>query len=313
MSAPPTVGIDLGGTSVKVGVLGEDGSRLASRDFPSELERGPADLARRMAEAARALGARARAGNHTEGSIGLAVPGLLDRAAGIVLASPNLVPIEGYPLRDELARLLGLGPGCVRFENDANAAAVGEHRAGAARGEDDFAMVTLGTGVGGGILLEGKLVIGEGGLAGELGHLVLDPRGPACGCGGRGCLEQYASATAASRRAREAGLEPDLVRLTQLAREGAGRERDLLAAIGRDLGRGLAAPAILLDLRCFVIGGGFGAAFDLLHPGILEGLLERTFGRRADDFRVLPALLGGDAGWIGAAALGRDSLEAPCE
>ena len=291
------VGIDLGGTSVKLGALDEHGKTVESHEFPSELHRGPADLTRRMADAARAFGA--------ERSLGLAVPGLLDRAAGLVLASPNLAPIEHFPLRDELARLLGLDPRCVRFENDANAAAVGEHRAGAALVEHDFAMVTLGTGVGGGILLGGELVIGEGGLAGELGHIVIDPRGPLCGCGGHGCVEQFASATAAMRRAREAGLEPDLVRLSAMARSAPGPERKLLREVGRDLGRALAAAAILLDLRCFVIGGGFGGAFDLLHPGIVEGLLERTFGRVAEDYRVLPAALGGDAGWIGAAELGR--------
>lgn len=305
MSAPVgrAVGIDLGGTMVKVGALDVDGVPRESSSFASQLERGPADLARRMAAAARALG--------TAGSIGLAVPGLLDRAAGVVRSSPNLAPIEGFPLRDELARLLDLEPARVRFENDANAAAVGEQRAGAARSERDFAMITLGTGVGGGLLLDGRLVIGEGGLAGELGHLVIDPAGPPCGCGGRGCLEQYASATAAGRRAREWGLGEDPVDLTNRARAGGEPERELLREIGRDLGRGLAAPAILLDLRCFVVGGGFGAAFDLLRPGILAGLLERTFGRRAEDFRLLPAALGGDAGWIGAATLGREVLAHP--
>jgi glucokinase len=304
VSTPPragrSVGIDLGGTSVKLGALDLEGAPIDSLSFPTELDRGPADLARRMAEAARALG--------VEGSLGLAAPGLLERGRGVVTASPNLAPIEGFPLRDELARLLGFDPRRVRFENDANAAAVGEHCAGAARGEHSFAMATLGTGVGGGILLEDRLVIGEGGLAGELGHVVIDPRGPRCGCGGRGCLEQYASASAAARRAREAGLEPDPVRLTALARGGAGPERDLLSAIGRDLGRGLAPLVTLIDLRCFVIGGGFGAAFELLLPGLVEGLLERTFGRRPGDFRLYPATLGGDAGWIGAARLGRQTL-----
>lgn len=293
-----TVGIDLGGTSVKIGALDGAGRPLQSEEFQSQLELGPADLARRMAEAARKLGVGQ--------TIGLAVPGLLDRAAGIVRQSPNLAPIEGFPLRDELARRIGLEPSRVRFENDANAAAVGEQRAGAARGERDCVLATLGTGVGGGILLGGRLVIGEGGLAGELGHVVIDPAGPPCGCGGRGCLEQFASATAAMRRARAAGLDPDLVSLTARARRGPGPEAELLAAIGRDLGRGLAGAAILLDVRCFVIGGGFGAAFDLLRPGILEGLLERTFGRDPGDFRLLPAALGAEAGWIGAACLGAE-------
>lgn len=294
-----SVGVDLGGTSVKVGALDAGGRRIGTREFPSELERGPADLARRMAEAARSLGVGS--------TLGLAVPGLLERAAGVVRKSPNLAPIEGFPLRDELARLLRLDPGRVRFENDANAAAVGEQRAGAARGERDCVLATLGTGVGGGVVLGGELVIGEGGLAGELGHLVIDPRGPRCGCGGHGCLEQFASATAAMRRANERGLDPDLAGLAARARRAAGPERELLEDVGRDLGRGLAIAATLLDVRCYVVGGGFGAAFDVLRPGILAGLVERAYGRGPDDFRLRPAALGAEAGWIGAALLASEA------
>ena len=293
------IGIDLGGTALKAGALEPDGAPGESRTLPTQLERGPEDLVERMARAARELGAGR--------SVGLAVPGLLDRDAGVVLASPNLKAIEGYALRDELARRLGLAPRCVAFENDANAAALGEHRAGAARDERDFVMVTLGTGVGGGIVLRGELVVGEGGLGGEVGHVVVDPRGPLCGCGSHGCLEQYASATAAMRRARERGLDEDLVRLSGRARQEDGPERRLLHEIGADLGRGLAAAATLLDVRCFVVGGGFGAALDLLREGVLAGLAERTFGRARDDWRLVPAALGGDAGWIGAAAIGADA------
>ncbi len=297
-----SVGVDLGGTSVKVGALDASGQRIGTREFPSELERGPADLALRMAQAARSLGVGS--------TLGLAVPGLLERTSGIVRKSPNLAPIEGYPLRDELARLLSLDPARVRFENDANAAAVGEQRAGAARGERDCVLATLGTGVGGGVVLGGELVTGEGGLAGELGHLVIDPAGPRCGCGGHGCLEQFASATAAMRRARERGLDPDLVALAERARRVPGPERELLADIGRDLGYGFAVAATLLDVRCYVVGGGFGAAFDVLRPGIEDGLVERSYGRTADDFRLLPAVLGAEAGWIGAAILAAEAKRA---
>jgi glucokinase len=168
-------------------------------------------------------------------------------------------------------------------------------------------MVTLGTGVGGGFVLGGALYAGPGGMAGEIGHVVVDPAGPPCGCGSRGCLEVLASATGAQRRALELGLPPEepgnLVMLAERARQGASPERELLRQIGLDLGRGLAAVVTLLDLRLFVVGGGFGAALDVLLPGLREGMSERSYGERLEGVRVLPAALGADAGWIGAAKL----------
>jgi glucokinase len=141
-------------------------------------------------------------------------------------------------------------------------------------------------------------------MAGEVGHIVIEPSGPLCGCGSHGCLETLASASAASRRAAQAGLTDDLVRLAELAREREGPERALLVAIGRDLGHGLAVATSLLDLRSFVIGGGFGAALDTLLPGVRAGLAERCYGERLKSVRVERAELGADAGWIGAARLG---------
>ena len=293
------VGIDLGGTAIKAGSITSDGKVVARREMPSELQRGPADLLDRMAQLARELG--------VESCVGLGVPGLVDLAGGRVLQSPNLGCIQEVPLVAELARRLNL-PAGVHLENDANAAAIGEHWLGRGRSEQDLLLVTLGTGVGGGLILGGVLYAGPGGMAGEIGHVVVDPDGPLCGCGSRGCLETLASASAASRRATAAGLPRgapgDLVRLAEVARASAGPERDLLFAVGRDLGRGLAAALALLDLRCFVIGGGFGAALDTLRPGIRTGIAERCYGERLKSVRVEPAELGADAGWIGAARLG---------
>jgi glucokinase len=299
------IGVDLGATKIAAALVTRSGRVLAARQTLTLVEQGAAAVIERIAAEVRALASGAP--GEVVG-VGVGSPGLVDSRRGIVQRAVNMRWDEVHLARRLSEHLGGLA---VRVENDANAAAVGEQRAGAARGERDFIMVTLGTGVGGGLLLAGELVVGEGGLAGELGHLVIDPAGPPCGCGGRGCLEQYASATAAMRRAAQAGLETDLVALTARARAAEGAERALLHAIGRDLGRGLAAPAILLDLRCFVIGGGFGAACDLLSQGIIEGLLERTFGREAEDFRLLSAALGPEAGWIGAATLGRESLARP--
>ena len=293
------VGVDLGGTAVKAGAVDASGRVLARRSIPTALERGPADLVARIAALARELGCR--------GALGLGTAGLIDRERGVVIECPNLHALEGHPLRDELALALGLDPRDVVLENDANAAALGEHWLGRGRGERDLLLVTLGTGVGGGLVLAGGLYAGPGGMAGEIGHVVVDPDGLPCGCGRRGCLETLASASAASRRARELGLPTespgDLVRLAAIARERAGPERELCAAVGRDLGRGLAAAVSLLDLRCFLFGGGFGAALDVLEDGVRAGLAERSYGRRLAGVRLARAELGPDAGWIGAARL----------
>lgn len=294
----PLVGIDLGGTAIKAGAISAAGEPIRRLELPAEVERGAEHVVRRIAELARELGCA--------GGLGLGVPGLLDRRLGLVTASPNLGPIAGFPLRDALARELGLAPSRVLLENDANAAALGEHWIGGARGESDLLFVTLGTGVGGGLVLGGRLYAGTGGLAGEIGHVIVEPEGLPCGCGRRGCVETLASATAARRRARERGLLAELAELSAAARSGDGAARSLFRAVGRDLGHALALCVTLLDLRCFVVGGGFGAAIDQLEEGILEGILERSFGREREDLRILRATLGPDAGWIGAAALLRD-------
>ncbi|MDP6538082.1 MAG: ROK family protein [Planctomycetota bacterium] len=288
------VGIDVGGTAIKGGAVSADGEVLDKGEIPAAVDEGPEAVVDRIAALARGLGARA--------ALGLGVPGLLDRDEGVVLSSPNLRPLDGFPLRDELARRLGIAPPAVRIENDANVAAIGEHWLGGARGEDHVLMITLGTGVGGGLILDGHLFVGDGG-GGEVGHTVVDPAGPPCGCGQRGCVEVLASATAARRRALEAGLSDDLIELAAAARAAQGPERTLLEAVGRDLGRGLGTVVTLLDVRCFLIGGGFGRALDVLIGGIAEGIAERSTGPDREDLRILPATLGPDAGWIGAARM----------
>lgn len=293
------VGLDLGGTSIKAGALAQDGRVLARDQAPTPLDEGAEAVLDALAACARAV-ARERAIER----VGLGTPGLVDRARGLVEASPNLEAMVGAPLREGLARRLGLASARVRIENDANAAALAEEKLGAGRARGDSCMVTLGTGVGGGLVLGGELFVGPGGLGGEIGHLVIHAGGEPCGCGNRGCLEQYASATAAERRARAAGLEPDLERLAGRARASDGPERRLLGEIGRDLGRGLGLVVTLLDLRTFIVGGGFGAALDLLAAGARRGIGETTFGRRKDAIELVAAALGADAGWIGAALLG---------
>jgi glucokinase len=296
MSQDRWVGIDIGGTSVKAGALGADGSTIEEANFDPEFARGPSHALDAIAREARRLGAQE--------TLGVGVPGLLRRQDGYVLSSPNIKGFKDLPLRDELARRLGIAPSKVIVENDANAAALGEQWLGAGRGAGDLLMVTLGTGIGGGLILDGKLYAGAG-LGGEVGHVVVDPLGPACGCGSRGCLETLASATAARRRSLAAGLPTekpgDLKLLCDRARSGHGPEKQLLFEIGRDLGRGLGPVICLLDVNLFVFGGGFSAALDTLEGGIRVGADERSYGGRGAHLQLVRATLGPAAGWIGAA------------
>lgn len=290
------IGIDLGGTGIKAGRVDATGEQRTRLEVAARVDEGAEAICQRIVDLAREL-------DHGD-TIGIGVPGLIDRKRGLVTHCPNLAPMEGFPLRRELAAKLGIAPEGIRLENDANVAALGEHWLGGARGVDNVLVVTLGTGIGGGLILGNRLFTGTGGLAAEIGHLCVDPKGPVCGCGNRGCLETLASATAASRRALEAHLDGDLRQLSENARSGHTASRELLREIGVDLGRGLAQAVMLLDLDSFLIGGGFGAALDLLLPGIQDGLLERSYGRTRESFQILPATLGADAGWIGAAKLG---------
>ncbi|MCE9595405.1 MAG: ROK family protein [Planctomycetes bacterium] len=299
MNAEERVGIDVGGSAIKAGRIARDGQIRAEQTWKTpHFERGPAHVLDGIAELARSLGARE--------ALGIGVPGLLERARGFVVESPNLPGFRDLDVRGELARRLDFQPANIRVENDANAAAVGELWLGGAHGERDALLLTLGTGIGGGLILNGELFAGEG-MAGEVGHVVITPDGQPCGCGRRGCVEQYASATAARRRALEAKLPReapgDLELLAARARENAGPERDLCFAIGRDLGRGIGPVLCLLDIRCFVFGGGFSGALDVLEPGIRVGIDERSYGERQHAVRLVLATLGPKAGWIGAAKL----------
>jgi len=295
-------GVDVGGSALKIGVLAQDGSRRAERSLAVR----PGESAQAIfAGAARML--RELAGGAPR-AVGVGLPGLLDRVKGCVPQSPNLPWLVDVPVAEVLGEALGVPAAAIRLENDANAAALGEQWLGSARGLSNMLLLTLGTGIGGGLILCGELFIGEG-LAGEPGHLNIDPNGPPCGCGSRGCLEMFASATAARRRAQERGLPReapgDLVRLAELARAHAGAERELLHEVGYDLGRGLAQVLALLDVRTFVFGGGFSAALDVLEPGIRRALAEWSYGERVGAVRLLAASLGPSAGWIGAARLVR--------
>ncbi len=302
--ARPLLGVDLGGTFTKIALVTPAGEVLGRERIETRVADGVDSWISRLATASRDLGSFHRAG--------VAVPGALDRAGGTVVASPNLPDWATYPLRTRLEAALGVA---VTLENDANAAAVGESRWGLAadRGWRNFVLFTLGTGVGGGIVLDGRLFVGPGGLAGEVGHLVAEPEGLPCGCGQKGCVETIASvsgmiatatrAIAPDRRAPTSGLE--LARWLS-GSEGGPRESAARAAVdaaGAALGFCVAQIVTLIDVRVFLFGGGGAGMLEDLEPALRRSLARHVYGRSLESIEISPSALGNDAGVLGAAAL----------
>ena len=294
MSQLPAIGVDIGGTKIAAGLVDTDGNivRHDRVDTPDaeQIPSAVAELARRIR------------GEESISGLGVGAAGFIDDTRSTIMFAPNI------DWRDEpLARRIEAGIDVpVAIENDANAAAWGEFRYGAGYDTDDLVLVTVGTGIGGGIVHRGSLIRGGYGCAGEIGHMRVVPDGHECGCGQRGCWEQYASGQALERLAsRELnGIEgPDL---TRVARDGNQEAADLLAEIGHWLGAGIASLCAVLDPRVVAIGGGVAAAGDLL-----MGPAREAFDRYwpAADYRPSPVLrlaaLGNRAGIIGAADLSR--------
>lgn len=317
----PSVGVDVGGTKVLAVLADAEGAVLAEarRSTPGATDAPGVVVADSVAEVLADL--EAAAGRDLgDLTVGVGVPGMLS-FDGVVAFSPNLPSTSGADLPKVLAARLA-GRHCV-VTNDADAAAVAEHRLGAAREVDDFVLVTLGTGIGGGIVSGGRLLRGSAGFAGEIGHVVVDPSGPRCPCGKRGCWERYASGAGVARLAREAAVagrlgalarsvgDPEAVRGEDVTHAAAAGDREALAVleeVGWWLALGLANLAAILDPSCFVLGGGLSEASAMLLPPTrrhLVGLLEG--GERRPLITVVAAELGSHAGAIGAALLAADA------
>jgi glucokinase len=293
---PLAIGVDIGGTKVAGGVVDDAGRILADTRRPTPADDSDAALAA-VVEVVEEL-----RGGHDVAAVGVAAAGYVSADRTTMLFAPNL-PWADVAVRDRVADAVGLP---VDVENDANAAAWAEYRYGAGQGEADLVCLTVGTGIGAGIVLDGRLFRGRFGIAGEPGHLCAVPGGLPCGCGNDGCLEQYASGTALARYARERGDDRDGEALTEAARAGETLAVQAFAAIGEWLGRGLADIATLLDPGLFVIGGGVANAGDLLLGPARASYLDHLSGaahRPHADVRL--AALGNNAGLVGAADLAR--------
>ena len=303
------VGVDVGATKIAAGVISAEGKVLNRARYPTA--RTPQKLLLGIARAV----SEVRDGFEAEGAC-VAVPGLLLAEEDTVAYSPNLHAIEGIRLKDELEPEIGLP---LTIENDNNAAAWGEFRFGAGSGADHLVYVGLGTGIGGGVIVQGRLLHGAQGAAGELGHVTVQPTGPRCACGNRGCLEAFASGNAIGRRAREVAAEKPksaLGRLaaerevlgedaTRLGLEGDEAALSVLKEAGRWLGIGLAGFVNVFNPDIVVVGGGAMGAGELMLEPAREEVRLRARSPSRDLVEVREAALGPDSGAIGAAALAR--------
>lgn len=329
------IGVDLGGTNLRIAAVDVDGRLIEKVTLGTRIALGSDRVLDDMCDSIRRLSDKYQDGSNLLG-IGIGVPGIIDMETAMIRESPNLPGWSDTPVRKEIERRLRTR---VILENDANSAAFGEKWLGAARYVDDMAIITLGTGVGGGIVLNGRIWHGMNGMAGEFGHTTLEPDGVLCGCGNRGCVEQYASASAVMRMAKAAiasGHAPALAKAASsdpefsakavynLAVQGDADARRIFQEVGRALGILIGNLVNSLNLPMYVVGGGVSSAWDAFSPNIFEQLRQRCMvyaatappsqsGDQGASAQVDPkvsrktiitrALLGSDAGLYGAARL----------
>jgi glucokinase len=295
-----SIGVDLGGTNLRAAAITEKGDVLEKIAGRTELSAGRDAVIQDIVDAINSL-KEAVKGESLAG-VGLAVPGFILMEPGIIVGSNNMPEFEGFPVRDDIERRLGTK---VFLENDANAAALGEKWMGAGREVDDLVLLTLGTGIGGGIISHGKVLHGYVGMAGELGHITVDPNGNPCGCGNFGCLEKHASATAIAAMARLLSLGDNLSAedVYHLAVDGNERARTVFQAMGRALGVALATLINIFNFPLYLLSGGPLPAWDYFAPTMFAEVQLRSFTYRNAKTRIEKATLGSLAGLYGAACL----------
>ncbi len=321
------IGADLGGTNLKTALVNPRGKILEFRISQAPVDQGAESVCKELVVQCRALVNSAVKLGLKAAAVGLGVAGKIDRSAGSVIFSPNLPVLDGYPLGQELGRNLGIP---VRMENDANVFGLGESLAGAARGLRNWVGIVLGTGTGGCLFFNGKLWEGDClGFSGEIGHMIVEPGGPACPCGSKGCLEAFASARAlisgakkavSGQRLKEGPLHA-LERQEKLsartiyacAKRGDPAAMELFDKMGWALGICLASIFSALGIRRAVIGGGVSSAWDLF-----IGSLEKTLAQNCSMLDpgaavILRSSLGNDAALIGAASLCLKGEKGGCE
>ncbi len=308
------IGIDVGGTNIRMGMVTQEGELWRKIQYPTNIAQGGLALFERMVLKLEDFIRGGIQGVDPRISIGIGIAGAIDMRRGIITSSPNLPDLKGFALRDFLEKKISHP---IVIENDANAFTMGEGWVGAARGSIHYCGITLGTGVGGGIVVEGKILHGAGGMAGEVGHMVINSEGPLCGCGGRGCLEVYASATGIRRMTLEAveqgrgegilkwsGGDPQEItseKIFEAAQSGDLTAKNIFNEMGRYLGLGLVNLIHLFNPEKIVIGGKVSRAWDYFIGSAMETIQERSTKGSREDVQIIQAKCGDDAGMLGAA------------
>lgn len=306
------IGVDIGGTAIKVGICNAKGELLHRFEGPTEASKGADHLVDNIVSYVRRIIEQADYKWEDVAGVGVGMAGFLDIPNGFVKLSPN-IGLRDFPLQENLEAKLGIN---VKINNDANVAALGEAWSGAGAGRDHIVCLTLGTGVGGGVIIDGKIYQGFSGVAGELGHMAVVPDLEAvqCGCGQMGCLETVSSATGVIRMANDAvergdktslGLLKDITAKDVFDAAKAGDEvaQRIVQRAAHYLGKSIALIAVIINPQRFIFGGGMSRAGDILFDAIKENFNTYTSDIVRDGVDIVPAVLGNDAGVIGAAGL----------
>jgi glucokinase len=309
------IGVDLGGTNLRFGLVREDEKIISRRRTGTVAVEGVEIVLERLTSGIQALAKKAQAKGMKIAGIGIGVPGIISAKEGIVRLSPNLPGWKDIPLGLRLKESFSYP---VHVENDANAYALGEYWFGAGKGTSSMVCITLGTGVGGGIILGGNIWRGADGMAGEVGHITVNPDGPLCQCGNRGCLERYSSATAVIEMAdaaiargkktslknlKKAGLAITAEAVADAAKKGDRVACRIFSEAGKYLGIAIADLINLLNIECVVIGGGMAGAWDIFIGPLKEEVRSRAFKIPARRCKIVRGKLKDDAGILGAAGL----------
>jgi glucokinase len=295
-----SIGLDLGGTNLRAAAVTADGNMLDKVSGKTDMHEGRDAVIADMVDAINEL--KARCGTERLAGVGIGVPGFIVIEKGVISGSHNLKDFDNYPIRDDISQRLGAP---VILENDANAAALGEKWIGAGRDVNDLVMLTLGTGIGGGIITNGRVLHGALGMAGELGHVTVLPDGNPCGCGNHGCLEKHASATAIVGMARMMHLGDDITAegVYRLAVAGNPQARQVFETVGKMLGIALANLINTFNFPLYLLSGGVLAGWDQFAPSMMAEVQKRSYTFRVTNTRIEKATLGNQAGLYGAAYL----------
>jgi glucokinase len=315
------VGVDLGGTNVRIGIVTPTGRVLKKEEYGLDPSQGGLKSVEELVSNLKNFLQKGIGKNNQLLGIGIGIAGAIDMKKGRIINSPNIPGLNGFGIREFIKKRIS-SP--IVIENDANAFALGEGWVGAAKGSNYYCGITLGTGVGGGIVINGEILHGSGGMASEVGHMVIDPEGPLCGCGGKGCLEVYASATGIRRMALEAierGAGREILKraggkvedvtsemVFEAARSGDKVAQKIFHKMGRFLGLGLVNLINLFNPEKIVIGGKASRAWDFFIKTTMGVVMERAMEGSREKVKIVQAKCGDNAGILGAAYISLKSI-----